>query len=292
MDYEANYNEYIDYVKTLNREREGETLYEFHHIIPKSLGGGDDKENLVLLTYREHYLAHYLLWKIYNNKEMMFSFWLMNNTKDKINFKINSKIYSKLKSNFIEQQSKKVVCLETGKIYNSQLEAARDNDLSDGWSIRRSIRNKNILANNCHWEDFESGVSYRENTYFGRTNFLLIRLEDLKTYVSYKEASLDNNKSISTICDAVNGKTKTANGYHWAKYDPLVDYKKNKFYKQKRMNNPTNYRKVVCLETGKIYNSQSEAARDIGYKISGDIGRCCDGKLKSCGGYHWRRYED
>ena len=38
--------------------------YESHHIIPKSIGGSDINSNLVLLTYREHIIAHYLLIKI------------------------------------------------------------------------------------------------------------------------------------------------------------------------------------------------------------------------------------
>lgn len=37
---------------------------ERHHIIPKALGGTDDKFNLVCLTPREHYLCHWLLVKI------------------------------------------------------------------------------------------------------------------------------------------------------------------------------------------------------------------------------------
>lgn len=37
---------------------------EKHHIIPRCLGGTDDKSNLVEFTYREHYIAHYLLYKI------------------------------------------------------------------------------------------------------------------------------------------------------------------------------------------------------------------------------------
>lgn len=36
---------------------------EKHHIIPKSLGGTDSKDNFVLLTAREHYIAHWLLVK-------------------------------------------------------------------------------------------------------------------------------------------------------------------------------------------------------------------------------------
>lgn len=36
---------------------------ERHHIVPKSLGGNNKPENLVLLTYREHFIAHWLLTK-------------------------------------------------------------------------------------------------------------------------------------------------------------------------------------------------------------------------------------
>lgn len=36
-------------------------LTETHHIVPRSLGGNDDASNLVVLTCREHLLAHKLL---------------------------------------------------------------------------------------------------------------------------------------------------------------------------------------------------------------------------------------
>jgi hypothetical protein len=38
---------------------------ENHHILPKSLGGDNSKENLVKLTGREHWIAHLLLHKIH-----------------------------------------------------------------------------------------------------------------------------------------------------------------------------------------------------------------------------------
>lgn len=40
------------------------TYTETRHIIPKSLGGDNSKENLVKLTAREHFLCHYLLTKM------------------------------------------------------------------------------------------------------------------------------------------------------------------------------------------------------------------------------------
>jgi len=47
------------------------TLYESHHILPKSLGGSDETDNLVLLTFKEHYLAHLLLTRFTVGKDKM-----------------------------------------------------------------------------------------------------------------------------------------------------------------------------------------------------------------------------
>lgn len=35
--------------------------FHVHHIVPRCMDGGDEKSNLIKLTYREHYLAHCLL---------------------------------------------------------------------------------------------------------------------------------------------------------------------------------------------------------------------------------------
>jgi hypothetical protein len=37
--------------------------HERHHIVPRSLGGSNAKTNIAVLTYREHFLAHWLLTK-------------------------------------------------------------------------------------------------------------------------------------------------------------------------------------------------------------------------------------
>lgn len=55
------YKELIDYAKSKSRAKGGKEYYELHHILPKSMGGTNEKENLILLTLQEHVLAHYLL---------------------------------------------------------------------------------------------------------------------------------------------------------------------------------------------------------------------------------------
>lgn len=42
--------------------------FDRHHICPKSLGGSNDETNLVWLTYREHFLVHWLLTKLHTGK--------------------------------------------------------------------------------------------------------------------------------------------------------------------------------------------------------------------------------
>ena len=92
--------------KLLGRIKSKNEYFERHHIIPKSLGGSDDEENLVLLTAREHFIAHLLLTKITkgsDNRKMQFAFYFMANTNG---LKINSKIYESTKKKVSEIRSK------------------------------------------------------------------------------------------------------------------------------------------------------------------------------------------
>jgi hypothetical protein len=41
---------------------------ERHHIIPRSLGGLDNEDNIIYLPIRQHYIAHLLLYKLYKNQ--------------------------------------------------------------------------------------------------------------------------------------------------------------------------------------------------------------------------------
>lgn len=46
-------------------------------------------------------------------------------------------------------------------------------------------------------------------------------------------------------------------------------------------------KQVLCVETGKIYTSTMEVKRQLGFG-NGNIVKCCNGKRKTCGGFHWR----
>jgi hypothetical protein len=56
------YYNIVDRAKT--RALKVEVYSEKHHIIPKSLGGSNRKDNIVQLTGREHFICHWLLTKM------------------------------------------------------------------------------------------------------------------------------------------------------------------------------------------------------------------------------------
>jgi hypothetical protein len=64
MNYQRAYDRIIERAK----RRSLDCYFETHHIVPRSLGGSDDPRNLVDLTYREHFLVHWLLTKIYTKR--------------------------------------------------------------------------------------------------------------------------------------------------------------------------------------------------------------------------------
>lgn len=82
MNYSVIYDKFIisrrdEEVKLLNSKE----YKERHHILPTSLGGGNNIENLIYLTARDHYFAHCCLAKIYSGKMWSALFAIANMSK-------------------------------------------------------------------------------------------------------------------------------------------------------------------------------------------------------------------
>jgi hypothetical protein len=101
MNYVRIYNDIIENRKRVNFSGYG----EFHHILPKSLGGSNDASNLVRLTAREHFICHLLLTKIHKGSENYFSmvmaFCMMYRVKSSNQERyISSRDYSELREHY------------------------------------------------------------------------------------------------------------------------------------------------------------------------------------------------
>jgi len=100
------YNIWYTNITENARTRDLNGYTERHHIIPVSLGGGDNAENLVDLTAREHFICHWLLTKIYTGESRAKMVYALNGMKrngqytQRYETKITSRVYENLKKEF------------------------------------------------------------------------------------------------------------------------------------------------------------------------------------------------
>jgi len=96
---------------------------EKHHIVPRSHGGSNKKDNLIALTPRQHFIAHRMLWKAYGGS-MTRAFFLMS--KANKYGQVGSKTYAMAR----EEYSKQVVIQMTGKAAQGKFDAEHRAKLS------------------------------------------------------------------------------------------------------------------------------------------------------------------
>jgi hypothetical protein len=110
--YSQTYYNIIERAKS--RLKHGYT--ESHHILPKSLGGTNDPDNLVNLTAREHYICHLLLTKFTEGiayQKMSYALHRITNKKE--NYIKSSRIYEMIRvahSTMLSESMKGVSFLE------------------------------------------------------------------------------------------------------------------------------------------------------------------------------------
>lgn len=155
---------------------------EVHHILPRCLGGADDKSNLVKLTAKEHFICHLLLTKMYpkgsNEYYKMCHAFLMMLVSSKDhggNRYITSRKYEHLKGEF----SKRMSVLQMGSentqygtfwIYNPILKESKKHygEIPDGW----------VAGRISNWDRFFNKPLEKEKR-------LLIKKEKIEKYKIY-----------------------------------------------------------------------------------------------------------
>jgi hypothetical protein len=160
-----NYEKIYDQIVARAKSRILVGYKETHHIIPRCMGGPDDKENLVRLTAREHFLCHRLLIQIHpSNNKLKFALWAMCIMKSKrqSRYTPSSRIYESTKLEVIElirEKKKGVKQTEEHKRKKSETLKGRKRPQevidkmvktrkeNGGWSHSEETKNK-IKSNN------------------------------------------------------------------------------------------------------------------------------------------------
>lgn len=205
---------------------------EKHHIIPRCLGGKDTKDNLAILTAREHFIVHMLLCKFTKGLARRSMFFALNSMMN-----LNNRGMRKIKysSRTFEKVRKQCAKYLKGNKYNlgripSQetrlkiSQATKGLKKSDETRLRMSLANKGKvlseeikqkIANSLKSENsFWFGKKHKQSTKDkmskkakGRQNALGFKHnDDAKKRMS--ESKLGNKHTLGMICINKNGKTK------------------------------------------------------------------------------------
>lgn len=100
------YQEFINNIlQNRGRFACGEEYHERHHIVPRCMGGNNDKENLIDLYAKEHFEAHRILaLENPDNKDLQFAWWCMAYLpgKKKQRQNVTGEEYEEARKNYIQ----------------------------------------------------------------------------------------------------------------------------------------------------------------------------------------------
>lgn len=242
------YKKFINfYLKIQNKITEN---YEIHHILPKSLFPEYEKEknNLIKLSYRAHYIAHYLLSKIYKNS-MIYAFYAMNNKNIK-----NGRL---LKLNSIFYSHNKILFSKTHSVWHNSS------------TLDKSMLNKDYIGNKTKETKLSKGENYYKEISEKSAKTIMTTIEEngltiaqnraLKTAIKIKEngslkGANSSNAKVIRIYDKNNN----------LKYEFFGDF----FSKCKELSLPSRAFKTSYSNNGKpIYTTKcgTTVAHNNGY---------------------------
>ena len=170
----------------------------------KSMSGTDDESNLILLTPRENFLAHWLLWKIHRNRQTAYAFYSF------VNFFVghNHKELPKVSSSRGYQEAREAYSAVhkerlTGVLNSNRSKVVMQYDMDGNFiqewpsakEVQRSLgishvadccRGERLIAGNYIWK-YKNGIIKKSKPYKKRE----------RTLIKKRTLNEDNIKRIS-----------------------------------------------------------------------------------------------
>ena len=227
MDYQRIYNQIIERAKT----RQLDCYKEKHHIIPKCMGGSNDKTNLVELTAREHFLCHRLLCIMYpEDRKLKYALVLMNIGKQKykeVDYQISSRVYEGLKiEHSLLMRGNKGLGRPRTEEEKRNIGEKNKHNKPKGFGKKPKDFGKKISESH-KTRIYKKGIKHKPHktgykhsyTHPTKPKKPIIQYnlnnEVIRIWDSASKAGLFLNKHSAAISECCSGKRKTAYGYKW-----------------------------------------------------------------------------
>lgn len=170
-----------------------------------------------------------------------------------------------------------VICVETGQIFESVSAAAKWAGVGKA-SIIRACNKKHRLVKGYHWQ-YADDPNYK--VMVNRAKRAVRCVETGEVFESITEAANWAGVNPMSIARACKNNEFTSAGYHWQYVGEALYSAERKF----RGRQPIS---IMCIETGEVFRSITEAAKRIGL-TQATISEVIDKDDRTAGGFHWRR---
>ena len=147
------------------KQRITEGYTELHHIIPQSMGGSNDKENLVDLTAREHFICHWLLIKMTEGEDRSKMLYALNGMKaenkyqQRYHTKITARVYEKYRIEHAENHSKR---MKGRPAWNKGLPQTEEHkEKNRQAALQRAPKSEETITK---WKESRAGYTHSEET--------------------------------------------------------------------------------------------------------------------------------
>jgi hypothetical protein len=222
MNYLKNY---CNLIRKAENRTPPEGYTEKHHTFPKSIFGNNNR--LVVLTAREHYISHLLLWKGFGKRygeknqktiKMFYALWYMNNG-SRISRYYNSKIYEKLREKFIDVRK------NDSKWKNNFLLGREKMKNNPEYQKMIKLRNEELAKNHKWLKSIRDAAYRRKNDLVWIENHKKGR-EKMKNNSEWQRRQKERNdrQKKKYVIKYENGNTETIVGlYEWCRNNPKYD---------------------------------------------------------------------
>jgi hypothetical protein len=293
MNYQKIYDRFIADRKTRESDLVASGVYtERHHIVPRSMGGSNAKDNLVYLTAGDHFFAHLLLAKAYGGNmwfaaNMMF----MNGNKNLRNAK-KTRVMREMVSKRHAEEKAKLYIGEKNPHFGKSHDAKTRKLISD---IVKAKMTPEICA---RISEQRTGTKWSSET---RNKLMPLRKKaganshmkdqhhrNRQSLISRgREITQEQKLRISAAKKGVPnpGQSQRLKERNWLATE---EARKRQLANTKRgADNPVS-RKVINLDTGELFETLTSAGKSVGLKNPAvSIWKVCKGEAKTAGGHRW-----
>lgn len=255
MNYKLHYNKLME--KAKNRVLNKHEYSENHHIIPKCIGGTNDKSNIVKLLPKEHYIAHLLLFREYpSNQKLAYAFWMMcnGNKKDKRTYRISGRLYEEIRTKFVEILKEREPTFK-GKIHTAEAKEKISNS------------KKGKLPPVAGKKYSQESKDKQSKARLGKKDSLETRIKKSKSMTGVKK-SKEHAKKISLAQKGKNNNMYGITGYNNKRSKPIIQFDLSMNYIKEWAN-----ARIASQELNINYQS---------------LNSCCLNKTKTSGGFIWK----